>query len=929
MMTTGLPPPDASSDERSPYSPLLKTKLFVPRTRAELVLRPRLTEQLAAGLNRRLTLVSAPAGTGKTTLLAEWIQQHRPSVAWVSLDEGDNDPTRLASYLIAALNLIEASLGQEARALLAASHSPAFKAILSLLINDLAGCSQSLVLVLDDYHLIEEPAIHEGFAFLLDHLPHQLHLILASRTEPPLPLARLRSRDLLSEFHAADLRFTPGECAAFLNQVMSLDLSVEDVATLETRTEGWIAGLQFAALSLSSITDRGARQRFIETLSGRDRHLVDYLLAEVLQRQSEEIQHFLLRTAILERMNGALCEAVTGCPGGEAVLEVLDRAHLFVVPLDNERRWYRYHHLFADLLRQRLTQTVAQAGIMDLHRRASQWYEAHAWPDEAIDHALAAQDFERAARLMEPLLSSTLWGKGAITRVRRWLATFPLATLPRYPQLGLTAAVLAYMAYNPKQAQTYLQTIPPSVDLPADVRCELTRLQANLMRNQDDVAGAVALLQQTLAQLPLDASELHLIMYFELGAAFLEAADLRASYEHMAKALEIARATERTYLVLEAMHALAVITQERGQLHQAADRYREVLDVDASHPGHLMPAYGKALVGLGWLCYEWNRLDEAARYFHQGVTLGEQLGIGDILWHGYPGQALLLQRKGDKARMMLVLDKLKAISRRISVAGAIPRARAETARFEAELAFARGDLSAVARWAETTQPRLDEMPERIWGAHWLLARLLIAQSRVCDDPSVLSQVIAMLNRLMSLVDTAIHIDAMIRLQILLALAYQAQHKPRQALKLLEQALMLAQPSGYVRAFLDEGPAMQMLLHQSLSHTCLPDYVRQLLHAFQHEPDRTLAAPISQAHAINGQLAAASRRSGATHFVEPLTTREREVLKQIANGLSNQEIAEKLVLSLNTVRSHIKNAYGKLHVRSRIQAVEAARRLDIL
>jgi LuxR family maltose regulon positive regulatory protein len=770
-------------------------------------------------------------------------------------------------------------------------------------------------------------------------MPSQLHLILASRSDPPLPLARLRCRDLLCEFHADDLRFIPDEGAVFLNQVMNLNLSAGDVSALAARTEGWIAGLQFAALSLRSIADPGDRHHFIDNLSGRDRQLVDYLLAEVLQRQPETIQHFLLHTAILGRMNGALCEAVSGRPDGEAVLGALDRAHLFIIPLDNERNWYRYHHLFAELLRQCLAQVAGEAGVADLHRRASQWFEAHALPDEAIDHALAAADFDRAAQLLTSLLPDTLWGKGAVTRVRRWLEAFPLAVLPRYPRLGVTAAVLAYMAYNPVQGLSYLQTVPPAASLPDDVRCELIRLQANLLRNRGDIASAVALLQQTLAQLPADTSELHLIIYFELGSASLESVDLTASDHYWAKALAIARPIERTYLVLEAIHALGVIANARGQLHQAADRYQEILDAGASRTGQLMPAYGKALVGLGWLCCEWNRLDEAANYFDKGVVQGEQLGVGDILWHGYQGQAFLWQRQGNKARMTQVLDKLKTISRKLSASGVLPRVMAETARFEAELAFARGDLAAVARWVETVQPGLDEMPVRIWGDHWLLARFLITQSRVSGDPSALPAVVAMLCRLMKLLDTENQIDATIRLQILLALAYQAQNKPRQALKALGQALTLALPSGYVRVFLDEGSAMQMLLQQALKHDLLPDYVRQLLNAFQDEPSIEIEARrTDQAPAAGDRtfLEACSFEEGgrpprfAIHpFVEPLTMREREVIQQIANGHSNQEIAEKLVLSLNTVRSHIKNAYSKLNVRSRIQAVEAARRLNIL
>jgi len=415
--------------------PLLQTKLYIPPVRPELVSRPRLIEQLNKGLHRKLTLISAPAGFGKTTVVSDWIRQSEIPVAWLSLDDGDNDPVQFLTYFIATLEQIDNTIGQTGQGMLQSPQPPPPEALITALINEIAAVPSQFVLVLDDYHLIEAQAIHDALTFLLEHLPPRMHLIIAAREDPPLSLARLRARGQLTELRATDLRFTSAEAAEFLIQVMDLNLSAEDIAALETRTEGWIAGLQLAAISMQGRADTAS---LVQSFTGSHRHVLDYLVEEVLEQQSESVQAFLLHTSILDRLTGTLCDAVTGQDNGRATLEILDRANLFIVPLDDERRWYRYHHLFGDLLRQRLRQTQSEQ-VPTLHNKASEWYEQKGFVDEAIDHALRGECFERAVHLIEAHVD-TIWQRGEHAKLRRWLDRLPAEVSSSKPQLCIFRA---------------------------------------------------------------------------------------------------------------------------------------------------------------------------------------------------------------------------------------------------------------------------------------------------------------------------------------------------------------------------------------------------------------------------------------------------------------------------------------------------------
>jgi LuxR family maltose regulon positive regulatory protein len=475
--------------------PLLQTKLYIPPIRPELVSRSRLIERLNAGLDRELTVISAPAGFGKTTLVSEWVDHLRSDgakedqienrIAWLSLDESDSDPTRFLAYLIAALRTIEprqqsaGNIGKGALSALQSPQPPPAEVVLTTLINEIAAIPDRILLVLDDCHLIEAQPIYDALTFLLEHLPPQMHLVIATREDPHLSLARLRARGQLTELRATDLRFTSSEAAEFLNQVMGLDLSMEDIAALETRTEGWIAGLQLAAISMQGRKDASS---LIKSFTGSHRFVLDYLIEEVLEQQSESIQSFLLQTAVLNRLTGPLCDAVrfggarspTGQDNGQATLEMLDHANLFMVPLDEERRWYRYHHLFADLLRQRLNQTQPEQ-LPILHRRASEWYEQNGFADEAIEHALRAEDFERAAYLIEEQ-ADAVWGRGEHTKLRRWLAGLPVELIFSKPHLCVLHAWELFTSGQQDAAEGSLQAAEKALHTSTDLATETSQL---------------------------------------------------------------------------------------------------------------------------------------------------------------------------------------------------------------------------------------------------------------------------------------------------------------------------------------------------------------------------------------------------------------------------------------------------------------------
>src|SRR5437588_1521367 len=568
-------------------TPILATKLYIPRLRPNVVSRPRLIERLHEGLHRNLTLIAAPAGFGKTTLVSEWLAGGARPTAWLSLDEGENDPARFLTYLVAALRTIAPTLGEGVLGALQSPQPPPPEAMLTALLNDLTTISDHLVLVLDDYHVLDAKAVDHALTFLLEHLPPQMHLVIATREDPPLPLARLRARGHLTEVRAADLRFTPSEAAAFLNQVMGLDLSAEDIAALERRTEGWIAGLQLAAISLQGREDVPG---FIRAFTGSHHFVLDYLLEEVLGQQDARLQTFLLHTSILHRMSGPLCDAVLLDPSasGQATLEHLERANLFLVPLDNERRWYRYHHLFADLLRQRLHQSFvsspgdAESQVNELHRRASVWYEDHGLEIEAFHHAVAANDVEHATRLVEGK-GMPLQFRGAVTPVLHWLESLPKTVLDARPSLWVMYASALSMTgqltgVEPKlqAAEAALQGAEPD-DQTRNLVGHIAAIRPLLAAAQNQVETIIAQSRRALEYLHPDNLAVRTATIWKLGIAYQLQGQRAAASQAYAEAIAVSEASGNLIIHISAAVGLGNVQESENLLYVAVQTYERIL----------------------------------------------------------------------------------------------------------------------------------------------------------------------------------------------------------------------------------------------------------------------------------------------------------------------------------------------------------------
>jgi len=890
---------------------LLTTKLQVPPVSPRLVPRPHLIQSLDEGLHlgHRLTLVSASAGFGKTTLLSDWLAHKEEPVAWFSLDEGDNDPGRFVAYLLAALQGIDPAIGQAAGAA-QLPQAPSLEPLLTGLVNDIVAVPYQFILVLDDYHLVKAPAIHQALTFLLDHLPpfeKGMHLVIASRADPALPIARLRGRGQLTELHAADLRFTPQEAAAFLNEAMGLSLSAGQIAALDKRTEGWIVGLQLAALSMQGHHDVSG---FIDLFAGSHRYVLDYLTEEVLGRQPPEIQAFLLQTAILDRLTGPLCEAVTGRADGQSLLESLEAANLFVLPLDQERRWYRYHPLFADLLRQRLQWETGNQ-VPELHRRAGRWYEANGLIPQAVGHALAAEDFEQAASLIE-------WGawailtRGEITTLIGWLDRLPVEIVHGRPQLGILYAwALALTGdldgVEPSLARVDLQKLPG----------EAAAIRAFVATQRDEMSRAIELCQQVFEQLPEEKWFSRGIAAVILGLAPLGDGDPLSATRTLAEAVRLCRAAGRKYLTLIATAMLGDALQMGGQLGRAAGTYRQALQLAEEQDGRPAPFASMAHVGLARLLYEWNDLDGALHHATQGVALSNLGGLTDTLQESYLILARVYLAGGAEAKALDLIQEAEQLAQRYGHAHLLALAAALRAKLEIDLREV--GLSPRGR----QQPFVDQGAQA--GYTHELDRLAWVRSLITRDwtsaavqAQELRQAREVLARLLKAAEVAGRMSSVIEILVLQALAFHIQGDLDQALPALRRALALAEPEGYVRTFVDEGPAMAGLLRHGLAQGIAPGYIGKLLAARGDSP------PLPAMGDGPPPPGAAVRP-----LVEPLSERELEVLGLVAAGLSNREIAGELVIAVSTVKSHINHIYGKLEVKSRTQSVARARMLGLL
>ncbi len=907
---------------------LLATKLNVPGPRAGFVARPRLAQRLDEGADRGLVLVCAPAGSGKTALLADWARSGQRPAAWLSLDDADNDPARFWRHAVAALDRACPGIGERVGPLLGPPAPASFEGLVTALINELAAepGAGEMRLVLDDYHLIGSQPVHASLGFLLEHRPPGLGLVLASRADPPLPLARLRARGQLAELRAAELRFTAGEAAALLREAAGADLPDAAVTALTDRTEGWAAGLQLAALSLRGRADVAG---FVAAFTGSNRYVLDFLAEEVLERQSEQVRAFLLETSVLERLSGPLCDAVAGRTGSQAMLEQVERAGLFLVPLDEVRGWWRYHQLFADLLRARLRQE--QPGrVAALHRNAAAWCEEHGLADDAVRHAVAAGEMSRAARLIELYADALIFLRGEGATVQRWLAALPAGLAGSRPRLLLAQARLALLSRHVEAAEVALDAAeralagaPGVADEPfepsagrdasqlANVPAAIALGRAALAQLRGDAEGTAAFASRALAELGEGEWLLASHANGYLGVAEWLRGRLAEAEHALSSSIGQWRAGQPT-MAAWGSHLLGQVQRAQGRLDAAAGTYQQALEITAPPGRPALPGAGAAHVGLAEVAYQRGELDAALEQLTQGIPLCRQFVFTQPLATGLATLAWIRQAQGDAAGAREAIGEAGRAAPGQDVPGLLNPVPAQRAR----LLLAQGDPATAARWTQERGLAADDDPvyPREPG-HLVLARVLLAQ----DQPG---QALTLLGRLHAAAVSQGRAGSVIEADTLRALALAASGQETAAVAALAKALTLACPQGYVRVFADEGPPMAVLLGRLIAAqrsgqaaAGVPlGYLARLLRAFGSE------------HAVpdTGQVTAV-----VPGIVEPLTSRELEVLGLLAAGRSNQAIAGQLVVTLDTVKKHVSHVLDKLGATNRTEAVARARELDLI
>jgi LuxR family maltose regulon positive regulatory protein len=895
---------------------LLSTKFGIPHIRADLLARSHLVERLEEATNREFVLVSTPAGFGKTTLLASWARSSERPVAWLSLDGDDNDPVRFWRYIVAAVDRVHKGIGEQVLSLLNPLAQATLRAVVTALVNELASGPGELVLVLDDYHLIESHAVHDSLAFLLEHLSPGMHVVISSRSDPPIPLARFRARGQLADLRAADLRFTLEDAVALLREVWELNLPEESIAALEERTEGWVTGLQLAALSLRGASDAA---RFIQGFTGSNRYILDYLAGEVLEQQPGQVRSFLLETSVLAQLSGPLCDALTGRGDGQEMLEHLEQANLFLVPLDEERHWYRYHHLFADLLLARLGAADPKQ-VLELHRKAATWYQEYGMVGDAMRHALAAGEAEWAARLVEQHVEDLLL-RGEGETLRGWLAALPQEVVRSRPRLALAQAIAAFNAGRLQVAEPFLDaaeralaaapsepyepSIGKEMSMLANVPATIALVRAALVALRGDAQRTTELVRQAQAHLTEDERGPRISVRWNLAQADWMRGHLAEAERAFADIVAEGREGGESHLtlMLNASSVLGRMQRAQGRLEAALRTYQEGLEFAArSGPGVVLST-AVAHVGMAEVLYERNQLEQALSHAREGISLGGQLTSTQTLASGLATLAWIRQARGDPAGAREAMDEAYQVIPNREIVALHNPVPAERAR----LLLVQGDVQEVVRWVE--ERGLEDEGESGY------ARELdyLALARVLLSRNMADRALALLERLGAAAKAQTRVGSLVQVQVLQALGFQATGQADQAMQVLAQALMQAEPEGYMRTFVDEGRPMAALLHRALARGVTSDYTARLLAAFPSVDQGIQASPPPVPFPFN----------------EPLSERELEVLRLLASGTSNQEIADELSIALSTARKHVSNILGKLGVHNRTQAVSRARDLGLL
>jgi len=912
--------------------PLIKSKLSAPQVRAGLVARPQLLRQLEEGTLGPFTLVCAPAGYGKTALLTNWIAtlKHAPNpnspiICWVSLDNEDNEPIRFLSYLVAAIETAGAGISTDARTMLQSNTEPPLQIILSVLINDLERLATPTFIVLDDYHSITNKAIHESIAFLLDHLPSNVHLVMATRSDPPIPLARLRARRQMVEFRAVELRFSYEEMECLFNEVMGLSLAPKDMARLGERTEGWIAGLQMAALALKGISQTKPEEIsfFVSNFAGSNRYILDYLVEEVLNHQPQEVQDFLLQTSILESLSGPLCDAVTrirlrtsegDIRSSQTILEYLERSNLFLVSLDPDRLWYRYHHLFADLLRARLEQSAPQQ-VPELHTRASEWNEQNQRIPEAINHALDAQDYGRTCRLIEILVEERMRAQSGITLLWGWIQRLPPKIVMTRPWLCIMQAISAMFVNDVDRIEPFLSAAEQAIhpddrpDLHKIWHGHIACLRAFVADVHNDVPHTIEMAKLALECLqPEDADARATCAFakYMLGRAYYLCGDFSEAVATLTENVHESMDANLANAIAPTISMLSIIYRTKGRLRESLDLLTDGRAYIESYDPRRVTIGGLAFVGQAIVLHEWNNLNEAERIIRRSLELCEPWASPSASCRCYMVLARVLQSQG---KLPEAAEALRLADLSIRSRSPFPEVICDLNAVRVGFWLATGQLSRASQWAREWQKSIH--PETVFSIlteqnEMTLARVLIAEGRL----DVALQTLA---RLAIAAESAGRMGHLIQIRNLQALAFHDKGNQAQALEMLNESLALAKPEGYIRTYVDEGECMREML---LAYT----------HAASSE-NKFHAQKVLEVFPAPGPVGASIARS--SNLVEPLTNREIEILQAMAEGCSNRQIAEKLILAEGTVKFYVHAVLVKLGVHSRTQAVFEAKKQKII